>query len=451
MEIKNSYNFQNTIQTVLPDTIASEIGLEEGDQLISINGQKIKDVIDYRFLIHDEQIELEIEKKSGEVIIFDIEKDYDEDLGLDFSNPLIDHAKSCSNHCVFCFIDQLPKNLRSTLYFKDDDSRLSFLQGNFITLTNMSQDEINRMIQYRISPVNVSIHTTNPNLRRRMLGHREAGKILDTLKRFHEANLEINGQIVLIPEMNDGEELDRTMEDLYNLYPTLQSVAIVPVGLTRHRKNLFPLREFRENELLKVIDQVEKMQKKCLETIGTRLFFLSDEFYLKAKRSLPSEEAYEGYPQIENGVGMTRSFLEEVYQGIQKHKNKLNKKISGKKVTIAFVTSTLSKETMLKVKAWLESAISNLAIEVYPVKNNFFGQSVNVSGLLTGYDVLDQLKGVQADAIMLPRNMFREDMLITLDDQTDESLSKQLKQEIYLGPWDGFKFINELEKVIDNE
>lgn len=451
MEIKNSYNFQNTIQTVLPDTIASEIGLEEGDQLLSINGQKIKDVIDYRFLIHDEQIELEIEKKSGEIIIFDIEKDYDEDLGLDFSNPLIDHAKSCSNHCVFCFIDQLPKNLRSTLYFKDDDSRLSFLQGNFITLTNMSQDEINRMIQYRISPVNVSIHTTNPSLRKKMLRHPDAGNVLDTLKRFHEANLEINGQIVLIPEMNDGEELERTMEDLYNLYPTLQSVAIVPVGLTRHRKNLFPLREFTEDELLRTINQVERMQKKCLESIGTRLFFLSDEFYLKAKKPLPQEEDYEGYPQIENGVGMTRSFLEEIDQALEKSKDYLNKKITGKSLKIAFATSTLSKETMLKIKEKLERDIPNLSIDVYPVENNFFGRSVNVSGLLTGHDLLGQLKGIEADAIMLPRNMFREDMLITLDDQTDESLSKQLEQEIYLGSWDGFKFINELEKVIDNE
>ena len=451
MEIKNSYNFQNTIQTVLPDTIASEIGLEEGDQLLSINGQKIKDVIDYRFLIHDEQIELEIEKKSGEIIIFDIEKDYDEDLGLDFSNPLIDHAKSCSNHCVFCFIDQLPKNLRSTLYFKDDDSRLSFLQGSFITLTNMSQDEINRMIQYRISPVNVSIHTTNPSLRKKMLRHPDAGNVLETLKRFHEANLEINGQIVLIPEMNDGEELERTMEDLYNLYPTLQSVAIVPVGLTRHRKNLFPLREFTEDELLRTINQVEKMQKKCLESIGTRLFFLSDEFYLKAKKSLPQEEDYEGYPQIENGVGMTRSFLEEIDQALEKSKDYLNKKITGKSLKIAFATSTLSKETMLKIKEKLERDIPNLSIDVYPVENNFFGRSVNVSGLLTGHDLLAQLKGIEADAIMLPRNMFREDMLITLDDQTDESLSKQLEQEIYLGSWDGFKFINELEKVIDNE
>lgn len=451
MEIKNSYNFQNTIQTVLPDTIASEIGLEEGDQLLSINGQKIKDIIDYRFLIHDEQIELEIEKKSGEIIIFDIEKDYDEDLGLDFSNPLIDHAKSCSNHCVFCFIDQLPKNLRSTLYFKDDDSRLSFLQGNFITLTNMSQDEINRMIQYRISPVNVSIHTTNPSLRKKMLRHPDAGNVLETLKRFHEANLEINGQIVLIPEMNDGEELERTMEDLYNLYPTLQSVAIVPVGLTRHRKNLFPLREFTEDELLGTINQVEKMQKKCLESIGTRLFFLSDEFYLKAKKSLPQEEDYEGYPQIENGVGMTRSFLEEIDQALEKSKDYLNKKITGKSLKIAFATSTLSKETMLKIKEKLERDIPNLSIDVYPVENNFFGRSVNVSGLLTGHDLLDQLKGIETDAIMLPRNMFREDMLITLDDQTDESLSKQLEQGIYLGSWDGFKFINELEKVIDNE
>ena len=451
MEIKNSYNFQNTIQTVFPDTIASEIGLEEGDQLLSINGQKIKDVIDYRFLIHDEQIELEIEKKSGEIIIFYIEKDYDEDLGLDFSNPLIDHAKSCSNHCVFCFIDQLPKNLRSTLYFKDDDSRLSFLQGNFITLTNMSQDEINRMIQYRISPVNVSIHTTNPSLRKKMLRHPDAGNVLETLKRFHEANLEINGQIVLIPEMNDGEELERTMEDLYNLYPTLQSVAIVPVGLTRHRKNLFPLRDFTEDELLRTINQVEKMQKKCLESIGTRLFFLSDEFYLKAKKSLPQEEDYEGYPQIENGVGMTRSFLEEIDQALEKSKDYLNKKITGKSLKIAFATSTLSKETMLKIKEKLERDIPNLSIDVYPVENNFFGRSVNVSGLLTGHDLLDQLKGIEADAIMLPRNMFREDMLITLDDQTDESLSKQLEQEIYLGSWDGFKFINELEKVIDNE
>lgn len=451
MEIKNNYSYQNTIQEVLPNTIASDLGIQKGDQLVAINDQPVKDIIDYRFLTHDEYLEMEIKKKTGDHIIFEIEKDFDEDLGLDFTNPLIDHARSCSNHCIFCFIDQLPKNLRSTLYFKDDDSRLSFLQGNFITLTNMSDDEINRMIKYRISPVNVSIHTTNPDLREKMLRHPKAGDILDTLKRFYEAELEINGQIVLIPGVNDGEELQKTMEDLYNLYPSLGSVAIVPVGLTKHRKNLYPLEEFDQAGALKVISMVEKMQEKSLREKGSRLFFLSDEFYLKAHADLPKEREYEGYPQIQNGVGMTRSFLEEVYQALEKDSKRLAEKAKKNPRHIAFVTSTLSKGTMERIKEALEKSIPDLKIDVNTVKNNFFGESVNVSGLLTGQDVVNQLKGIQVDAIMLPRNMFREDMLITLDDQTDELLEKQLQHKIYLGPWDGFKFIQKIEKVIDDE
>ena len=318
MELRNFNESRNIIEEVERGSIAEELGIEPGDILLKINDQAVKDIIDYKYLISDEFILLEVEKPNGEVWEFEIEKDNDEDLGIAFTNPLIDRAKSCRNKCIFCFIDQLPPNMRESLYFKDDDSRLSFLQGNFITLTNMSDEEIDRIIKYRLSPINISVHTTNPELRVKMLNNKNAGKIYDIIKRFHQANLEVNCQIVLVPKVNDGKELDRTLKDLAKVYPTVGSIAVVPVGITKYREKLAPVEAFNSESAKEVLEQLEAHQEKFLRELGTRLVFPSDEFYALAKREVPSYEEYEGFPQLENGVGLIRSFQHEVEEELSK-------------------------------------------------------------------------------------------------------------------------------------
>ena len=303
MEV-NVKNINNLVSKVYKGSIAEEIGIEVGDVLLSVNGERVEDIIQYKFLISDEYIELEIQKINGRVYLYEIEKDYDEELGIEFTNPIIDKAKSCRNKCVFCFIDQLPEGMRETLYFKDDDSRLSFLQGNFVTLTNMSEDDINNIIKYRISPINISVHTTNPELRRKMINNKFAGKLMDTMRRLAEAGIEMNAQIVLCPGYNDKKELERTLEDLASLRPYVHSAAIVPVGITRYRDNLAKLEIFDEKSASETIDQIHKLQEKYLEELGTRFAFLSDEFYIIAKRPLLKYDEYEGFLQFEDGASI---------------------------------------------------------------------------------------------------------------------------------------------------
>ncbi len=443
MELRHPTEHKNIIETVLPGGIAEEVGLVPGDELLSINGQTVGDVIDYRFLIRDEELLLTIKKQDGELWEIDIEKDYDEDLGLDFTNPLIDKARRCSNRCVFCFIDQLPKGMREPLYFKDDDSRLSFLQGNFITLTNLSEDDIERMIRYRIAPINISIHTTNPQLRRRMLGHPRAEKILEILRRFHEAHLPFRGQIVLVPEYNDGLALEETLDDLLEFFPSLESLAIVPVGITKFRENLPDLRTFTSEECKELIQRIQARQEENLKNFGTRLFYLSDEFYLTAGEELPGEEAYEGYPQIENGVGMVRSFLEEVHQALSAKKLILR---TDKKILLA--TGTLAYPVMREVAMCLNEHLGKETFEVVAIANRFFGETITVSGLLTAQDLVHCLKGHPADAIMIPNNMFRSLGDITLDDWDHTQIAKALSRPVYRGSWDGWRFIETIEQVM---
>ena len=299
------------IDGITPGSIAEELDIKKGDKLISVNGEYIEDILEYKYLISDEYIVLEIEKSNGEVWELDIEKDYDEDLGLVF-NGIIDNQKSCNNKCIFCFIDQLPKGMRKTLYFKDDDTRLSFLQGNFVTLTNLKDKDIDRIIRYRISPINVSIHTTDMKLRKIMLNNKNAGRLLEHLQKLKDGNIEIKGQIVLCPNINDGKQLDKTIKDLYEFYPQLSCIAAVPVGLTKYREGLYPLKEYNKDSASKVINQVEIMQDYYLKNIGSRFIFLSDEFYVIASKELPSYESYEDFSQIENGVGIIRMFQSEL-------------------------------------------------------------------------------------------------------------------------------------------
>lgn len=311
MEV-NVKNTNNIISKVYKNSIAEELGIEVGDLLISINDQPIHDIIEYRFLLSDEYLEVEIKKKNNEIYVYEIEKEYDDDLGIEFTNPIIDKAKSCRNKCVFCFIDQLPKGMRETLYFKDDDSRLSFLQGNFVTLTNMSEEDIDNIIKYRISPINISVHTTNPELRKTMIKNKFAGKLYEIMKRLADAQIQMNCQIVLCPGYNDKEELERTVSDLTKLYPYVNSAAAVPVGITKHRDHLPHLEIFNEKTASETIDLVNKLQEKYLKELGTRFIFLSDEFYMIANRQLLDYDEYEGFIQFENGVGMISKLEREI-------------------------------------------------------------------------------------------------------------------------------------------
>ncbi len=422
MELNSVKHNDNRISKVLLGSIAEEMEIEKGDVLLTINGRPVKDIIDYLFLISDEYLELEVKKPDGEVWLLEIDKDYDEELGLEFKHPIMDHARNCRNKCVFCFIDQLPEGMRETLYFKDDDSRLSFLQGNFVTLTNVSEDELQRMIDYNISPINVSIHTTNPELRVKMLGNKNAGEVYNRLKLLGEHRVEMNGQIVLCPEFNDGIELDRTLRDLHDLPGGLNSIAIVPIGLTKFRNGLAPVLGYDKEMAQAVIKQVEKWQTYFLEKRGTRFAFLSDEFYVLAGQARPNYDAYEGFIQIENGVGLMTKLEHEVYDAIDQADATESKKRS---VSIATGTSAFEFIQMLSDK--VVEKFNDLDVHVYKIKNKYFGESITVAGLLTGSDLIEQLKDQKlGDALIIPKSMLKSGEPVFLDDTTVEQLEEAL-------------------------
>ncbi|MGM9543872.1 MAG: DUF512 domain-containing protein [Romboutsia timonensis] len=442
MEV-NVKNTNNVISKVYKDSIADELGIEVGDLLISINGEPIHDIIEYRFLLSDEYLEVEIQKQNREVYIYEIEKDYDDDLGIEFTNPIIDKAKSCRNKCVFCFIDQLPKGMRETLYFKDDDSRLSFLQGNFVTLTNMSEEDINNIIKYRISPINISVHTTNPELRKTMIKNKFAGNLYSIMERLAEAQIQMNCQIVLCPGYNDKEELERTVSDLTKLYPYVNSAAAVPVGITKHREHLPNLEIFNEKTAGETIDQVDKLQKKYLKELGTRFIFLSDEFYIMANRKLLDYDEYEGFIQFENGVGMISKFEREIKDYLENlsedHKSKI------KKVSIA--TGHSAYEFMCEMAKCIMEKCPNVQIDVYKIINNFFGDTITVSGLVTATDIIDQLKDKDlGETLYIPRSMLKADEEIFLDNITLENLSDIMGLEVVPCLNEGKDFIDKILK-----
>ena len=442
MEV-NVKNTNNVISKVYKDSIADELGIEVGDLLISINGEPIHDIIEYRFLLSDEYLEVEIQKQNREVYIYEIEKDYDDDLGIEFTNPIIDKAKSCRNKCVFCFIDQLPKGMRETLYFKDDDSRLSFLQGNFVTLTNMSEEDINNIIKYRISPINISVHTTNPELRKTMIKNKFAGNLYSIMERLAEAQIQMNCQIVLCPGYNDKEELERTVSDLTKLYPYVNSAAAVPVGITKHIEHLPNLEIFNEKTAGETIDQVDKLQKKYLKELGTRFIFLSDEFYIMANRKLLDYDEYEGFIQFENGVGMISKFEREIKDYLENlsedHKSKI------KKVSIA--TGHSAYEFMCEMAKCIMEKCPNVQIDVYKIINNFFGDTITVSGLVTATDIIDQLKDKNlGETLYIPRSMLKADEEIFLDNITLENLSDIMGLEVVPCLNEGKDFIDKILK-----
>ena len=426
MEV-NVKNTNNIISKVYKNSIAEELGIEVGDLLISINGEPIHDIIEYRFLLSDEYLEVEIQKQNREIYIYEIEKDYDDDLGIEFTNPIIDKAKSCRNKCVFCFIDQLPKGMRETLYFKDDDSRLSFLQGNFVTLTNMSEEDINNIIKYRISPINISVHTTNPELRKTMIKNKFAGNLYSIMQRLAEAQIQMNCQIVLCPGYNDKEELERTVSDLAKLYPYVNSAAAVPVGITKHRDHLPTLEIFNEQTASETIDQVEKLHQKYLKELGTRFIFLSDEFYVMANRKLLDYDEYEGFIQFENGVGMISKLERQIKDSLEDLSEEQISKV--KKVSIA--TGHSAYEFMCEMAKCIMEKCPNVQIDVYKIINNFFGDTITVSGLVTATDIIDQLKDKNlGETLYIPRSMLKADEEIFLDNITLENLSDIMGLEV---------------------
>lgn len=445
MEIRNTEETKNIIEDIILGSIADEMGIEPGDVLLSINNQNVKDIIDYKYLVVDENLFFDIEKKNGEIWELEVEKDYGEDLGIIFTNPLIDRAKTCQNKCMFCFIDQLPPNMRDTLYFKDDDSRLSFLQGNFITLTNMNDDDIDRIINYRLSPINVSVHTTNPELRIKMLKNKNAGKVYEILKKFHNAKLEINCQIVLVPNVNDKTELENTIADLSNLYPSIASVAVVPVGITKYRSNLEKLDIFDKELSKDLIKQIKAMQEKYLKHLGSRFVFASDEFFCVSNEPLPLEEEYEGYPQYENGVGLLRSFKNEVQERLEEQKDLVS--FTNR---IIFATGVLAFDFIYDISKLIMMRFKNLEIKVIPIKNKFFGETITVSGLITASDLVEQLSSLENyDYVLIPDSMLKKGEDVFLDNISLKDATVMLNKKIYATPVDGSKLIDIIEYGVE--
>ena len=428
------------IVTVDAHSRAKKAGICENDILVSINGREINDVLDYRFHLANRKIDVCI-LRDGKELHFNIAKAEYDDIGLDFETPLMDKKHSCENKCIFCFIDQLPKGLRKTLYFKDDDSRLSFLHGNYITLTNLDDKDIDRIIEMRISPVNVSVHTTNPELRVKMMKNKRSGEVLSYLKRFADAGIHICAQIVLCKGINDEEELTRSMMDLTEYFPALQSVSIVPAGKTKFRDNLFPLESFTKEDCIKVIEQVEAFSDACYEKYGSRLFFCADEFYIKGEIPLHEDEYYEGYPQIENGVGMLTSLLTEFGIETDYIEEYLEKYQAPRRVSV--VTGMAAKDQIIDMCARLCQIIDGLEIDVYPIVNDFFGHEITVSGLLTGTDIYNQLKDKNLlDELILPPNVLRSEGDLFLCGMSIDELSEKLNVKIRLSGNDGAGFIS---------
>lgn len=420
-------------------SLASKNGIREGDALIAINGNEINDVLDYRFYLTEKKIEISLVRGEKEFSV-KIRKDTYDDIGLDFETPLMDKKQSCKNKCIFCFIDQLPKGMRDTLYFKDDDSRLSFLHGNYITLTNLYDKDIERIIKMRFSPINVSVHTTNPELRVEMMKNKRAGDVLSYLDRLAEADIKMHGQIVLCRGINDGRELDRTMNDLSRLFPALESMSVVPAGLTDFRDGLYPLTPFSPEECAAVIAQIDGFAEKFKKEHGTRLFFAGDEFYVKAGLDIPNEDYYEDYKQIENGVGMLRSLRTEFDFELLEMKKYGEKPDRPTHVSIA--TGYAAYPYISDMCAQLCKLFPELEISVYAIKNNFFGEHITVAGLLTGKDLYEQLKDKElGERLIIPANALRYDRDLFLCGMSVDELSEKLNVEIIPNENDGYSLI----------
>ena len=406
--MENLRRKQQIISDVLPGSPAERAGLVKGDVLLSINGEPVIDMIDYEHLTATERLMLEVQKADGSTEQIDLEKEDYEPLGLSFATSLMDKMRTCKNHCVFCFIDQMPKGGRSSLHVKDDDWRMSFVMGNYVTLTNLDERELDRVIRRRVSPLYVSLHASDPEVRRKMMKNPHAGEILPQLKRLAEAGLQFHLQIVLCPGLNDGDILRRSIDDMLALYPQAQSLAVVPVGLTKHRDGLSPLRVFTRQEAEAIIDEIEALQAKLLKTIGTRFVFLADEWYTLCGRTLPAYDDYEGFPQIENGVGLLRLFEGEMLYALEE-KQPLKQ---SKRFLVAGGTSAHD----FFAASYKQLLPYGITLDTRAIKNRFFGESVTVGGLITGGDLVEQLRGEDfGHALLIPRAMLKADEELFLD------------------------------------
>ena len=428
---------EHVIKTIEPGSIAEELELEPGDVLVSVNGQPVKDVFDYHYLINEEYLEILVRKPSGEEWELEIEKEYEDDLGIEFENGMMDDYRSCSNKCIFCFIDQLPKGMRDTLYFKDDDSRLSFLQGNYVTLTNMSDADVQRIITYRMEPINISFQAMHPELRCQMLHNRFAGEALKKVDRFYEAGIIMNGQIVLCKGVNDGKELEYSIEQLVKYLPYLQSVSVVPVGLTRYRDGLYPLTPFTKEDACAVLALIHSWQERLYKEYGNHFIHAGDEWYLLAEEEIPTEDSYDGYMQLENGVGMIRLLQEEVREELAA----LAGDDCERRVTIA--TGELAAPILEELGQEIKAKYPKLDLQVKAVKNEFFGGKITVAGLLTGQDLKKQLADLNlGEELLLTEHMMKSGEQVFLDDVTVEELSGALQVPITIVKSDGKSFLD---------
>lgn len=491
----------HVVKRVLPGSIAEELGLAPGDKILAVNDAEIEDIFDYQYLTQDTYIEVLAEKPDGEQWLLEVDKEADEDLGIEFENGLMDEYRRCRNRCVFCFIDQMPPGMRETLYFKDDDSRLSFLQGNYVTLTNMSDHDIERICRYRLSPINISFHTMNPELRCRMLNNRFAGEALKKVDVLNEAGIRMNGQIVLCKGLNDGAELDFSIRKLMKYVPNLESLSVVPVGLTRFREGLYPLEPFGREDAVQVIETIERYQRECMEHYGTHFVHAGDEWYLLAERELPEAGRYDGYLQLENGVGMMRLLMDEFEEALadRRKRDGAAKKgtdagrdgsaekgaaadgcRSGEKGTdtdgdgpaeksveadrcsaagrdaessvateLSMATGLLAYPYIKEMAERMEEAYPRLKIHVHPVTNHFFGEHITVSGLLTGQDILAQLSGKPLGSrLLLPENVLRSGEDVFLDDLHVGDLEKALQVPVNIVKSSGHDFV---ETILETE
>jgi len=445
---KTGSRARHIIKKVMPGGIAEEMGVEPGDAVVAINGQPLTDIFDYQFLMTDEEVTVTIEDREGERFYLEIEKEVDEDFGVEFEQPLMDNYRSCCNGCIFCFIDQMPPGMRKTLYFKDDDSRLSFLQGNYVTLTNMSDDDVARICRFRMEPINISIHTTDPALRVKMLKNKNAGTSLQKVRVLKEAGIEMNGQIVLCKGYNDGEALERTIRDCASYRPEMKSLSIVPVGLTKYREKLTPLMPFQKEDALQLIETVERWQDRFYKEDGNHFVYASDEWYILAGLPMPEADRYDGYPQLENGVGMIRSFTDDAREYLDKQPENLlsdmsiNRKaedsssIAGNNGVRHFsaVTGYLAYPSIREIADAVEEKYPGLSVRIIPIRNDFFGNAITVAGLVTGTDLIAQCseilkkegKNALGETLLIPGEMLRADENVFLDDITIENVRDAL-------------------------
>ena len=451
---------EHKIVSVISGSPAEEAGIRPGDLLIRLNGEDVEDVFDYHYQAEEVSVAVTVRKPDGQEQTYEIEKGEDDDLGLVFAESLMDDYRSCRNQCIFCFIDQNPPGMRDTIYFKDDDSRLSFLQGNYITMTNMKESEIDRIIRYKLAPINISVHTTNPELRVKMLHNRFAGNILEHIEKLYKAEIPMNGQIVLCKGYNDGDELRRTIRDLMAFAPVMASLSVVPVGLSKFRDGLCRLDPFTKEDSAEVIDIIEGFQKEAMEKYGIHFVHASDEWYIVAGRDVPPEETYDGYLQIENGVGMTRLLFEEFraavheveeltfYRGIHRvlmskedrQKMQLLRKNPGRRVTS--VCGTLAKPILKFLNDELARIRPDIDFETFAIVNDFFGHHITVTGLLTGRDIVAQLKGKDlGEALLMPKCCLKADENIFLDDMHLRELENALQVKTIIVESYGMDFL----------